>query len=88
MLDYIVIIIQGCWTGLSDQTRSLTLLGLDRPRPQWAQAYIGAGGFPPLGLDLELGLILDGDLVGLPEHNVEKLLPVIDSCFIARRLSS
>ena len=88
MLDYIIIIIQGCWTGLSDQTRSLTLLGLDRPRPQWAQAYIGAGGFPPLGLVLVLGLILDGDLVELPEHDVGELLPVIDSRFIVRRLSS
>ena len=57
-------------------------------RPEWAQAYIGAGGFPPLRLDLVLGLILDGDLVGLPEHDVEELLPVIDSCFIVRRLSS
>ena len=47
-------------------------------RPEWAQAFIGAGGFPPLRLDLGLGLNLDGDLVRLPEHEVEKLRPVID----------
>ena len=68
-------IIQGCWTGPSDQTRSLTLLGLDRPRPQWAQAYIGVGGFPPLGLVPGLDSNLGGDLVGLLEHDVGDLLP-------------
>ena len=69
-------IIQGYWTGRSDQARSLALLGLDRPRPQWAQVYIGGGGFPPSGLVPELGLILGGDLVELLEHDVGELLPV------------